>query len=232
MNVYLSDELAAAVKDAGIPISAVCQRALEDALRSSTALREGSKQPPLGLPKGLDLPGPITARLAQALQLSFEAAEADGTEVSTAHLLLGMIAEGSNLGLKVLVSLDIEPDDLRTELQAAIGAAPASKKPRLDASAKAAISGTGDEAVRLGHNYIGCEHLLLAAVAEPGGAGGRILRAMGVDVTVARRAVKTALTGFVHGQQKAAATGSKPFEDALSAIVERLDRIESQLRGQ
>ena len=56
---------------------------------------------------------------------------------------------------------------------------------------------TRGESLRLGHNYIGTEHLLLALVAEPDGIGGRVLREHGVDADRARAEVIRALTGYV-----------------------------------
>ena len=74
INVYVPDALADAVREAGIPVSTVCQRALEDALRASTALREGARTDLPGLPAGIALPGRGTARLVHALDLAFDAA--------------------------------------------------------------------------------------------------------------------------------------------------------------
>lgn len=227
VNVYLSDDLAAAVKAAGIPVSTVCQRALEDALRFATALREGSSDPsPLGAEHGAG----FTARLASALTHAFNR-PGEGQAVTTAHLALGLLDEGENLAVRILSTLDIEADDLRVELEAATGSEPeadaaAAELPQLDDSGREVLRLMGEEAVRLGSNFVGCEHLLLGIVAEPAGAGGRVLRSMGVEVTVARRAVKTALAGFVHARTKDGASSAN-----LDRVVERLDRIEAALAG-
>ena len=61
VNVYLPDDLAAAVRDAGIPVSTVCQRALDNALRQTTALREGTRSQGASLPGGIRLPLRSTA---------------------------------------------------------------------------------------------------------------------------------------------------------------------------
>ena len=88
VNVYLPDELATAVKAASIPVSTVCQRALEDALRASTALREGARAEVSGLPAGVRLGGYPTPRLVHALNLAFDAARArEHGFVGTEHLL-------------------------------------------------------------------------------------------------------------------------------------------------
>ena len=84
----------------------------------------------------------------------------------------------------------------------------------------------------MGHNYLGCEHLLLGLVTEEEGLGGRVLRSMGVEATVARRAAVAALAGFVHrggsaapAATPAASSASEPLEDIRS----RLARIEARL---
>jgi ATP-dependent Clp protease ATP-binding subunit ClpA len=59
------------------------------------------------------------------------------------------------------------------------------------------------EATSLGHNYIGCEHRLLGLVAEPDGIAGQVLRALGADPRLVRRAVTAALAGYVHLRPKA-----------------------------
>jgi ATP-dependent Clp protease ATP-binding subunit ClpC len=61
---------------------------------------------------------------------------------------------------------------------------------------------TRGESLRLGHNYIGTEHLLLALVAEQDGIGGRVLREHGVDADRARAEVVRALTGYVESDAR------------------------------
>ena len=55
---------------------------------------------------------------------------------------------------------------------------------------------TRGESLRLGHNYVGTEHLLLALAAEQDGSGGRVLREHGVDVDRARAEVIRTLTAY------------------------------------
>jgi ATP-dependent Clp protease ATP-binding subunit ClpA len=236
INVYVPDALADAVREAGIPVSTVCQRALEDALRASTALREGARTDLPGLPAGIALPGRGTARLVHALDLAFDAARtrAHGF-VGTEHLLLGMLDEGENLGSRVVVSMGVALSDVRDELENTMRVeleGVRAGEPALTPNAQRVIAITGDEARTLGHNYLGCEHLLLALIAEPAGIAGRVLRTMGFDLVVTRRAVVTALTGFLHARANTPPTSSAPpdqLEGALAEITARLDRIEGQL---
>jgi ATP-dependent Clp protease ATP-binding subunit ClpA len=117
INVYLSDELAEAVKEANLPVSAICQRALEQAVRRVTSIRE------MVIAGGPDDPASrfsrFTDRARTVLAVAIEDARADGRRpVASEHLLSAVIAEGDNLALRVLRSMEIEPDDLRETLTA------------------------------------------------------------------------------------------------------------------
>ena len=103
---------------------------------------------------------------------------------------------------------------------------------------------TVTDATALGHNYVGCEHLLLGLIAEPDGAAGHILRGLGAEPRLTRRAVSAALAGYVHlraqTQASTASTPSPTPADAASAlsaalreelrpILRRLERLEEHL---
>lgn len=235
INVYVPDALADAVRAAGIPVSTVCQRALEDALRATTALREGARTELAELPAGVSLPGRGTPRLVHALDLAFDASRSrDHGFVGTEHLLLGMLDEPGNLGVRVVELMGVSTSDLRDELENTMrvelhGAH--GGEPVLTPNAQHVIAIMADEARTLGHNYLGCEHLLLALIAEPGGIAGRVLRTMGFDIVVTRRTVVTAITGFLHARANPPAP-PQPTDQIASALVDitaRLDRIEGQL---
>ncbi|HMK11442.1 MAG TPA: Clp protease N-terminal domain-containing protein, partial [Acidimicrobiales bacterium] len=86
------------------------------------------------------------------------------------------------------------------------------------------------EAMSLGHNYIGCEHILLGVLATEDTTGAQVLARMGVDARNARRAVVTALSGFVHAKEQATPAPTSP-EQSLDEIIRRLDAIEKRLGG-
>lgn len=194
INVYVPDELAEAIKEAGIPVSAVCQRALETAVKRVTVIREAVLSPSPDLDERSSRLAHFTARASTAIRLAVDEARSESApEVGTEHLLIGMLAEGTNLGLQVLRALDIEPDDVRRELDrdrsgtshatAASASADTSSyaasdvpsdEPsdvpsdtsseggvRIGNQAAAALELAVTEAASLGHNYVGCEHLLL-----------------------------------------------------------------------
>lgn len=154
------------------------------------------------------------------------------TSVGTEHLLLGIIDEGGNLAVKVLRSLDVGLEDLRTELVASMGPgngarAGANGLP-FTPLAKRALELTTKEALGMGHNYVGCEHLLLGLLATEDGLASTVLRRMGVDLRISRRAVCAALSGFVYARQHAPA-GPNAEADTVQQILHRLDALEQRL---
>jgi ATP-dependent Clp protease ATP-binding subunit ClpA len=235
VNVYLPDELAAAVKETQIPVSAVCQAALERAVRDVTAARNAEDVPPYELP-GVGMYGRFTPRARKVMSLAQDAARrAKHSHVGTEHVLMGVLDEGGNVAVKVLADLDVEADDLRAELQASM--APSGKgKAKGKAGghlpftplSKRALELTAKEALRLGHNYVGSEHLLLGLLATEEGVASKVLRRMGIELHTTRQAVVMALLSFVAPPVKQ--TGSSaPSQSTLDQILSRLDAIERRL---
>jgi ATP-dependent Clp protease ATP-binding subunit ClpA len=235
INVYLSDELAEAVKDAGLPVSPICQRALEVAVRKVAAIQETAKQDLLQLTED-DPAGRLerfTDKARTAVANGIRTAREDNLPtVGTEHLLLGILDEGSNLAVQVLRSLEIEPDDLREDLAArkVTGEATSDTAPKLDGTAASALKSALAEAITMGHNYIGCEHLLLGLVVEPDGVAGELLRSRGIDARAARRAVSATLSGFVYAQNRSQGTQQSAAAEQLRAVLakfgQRLDKLE------
>ena len=129
-----------------------------------------------------------------------EALEMGHNYVGTEHLLLGVLADPAAISVRVLAELGIPADQLRQAvIEAAVRRPPnvavAADLP-FTPRARRVLDLTRGEALRLGHNYIGTEHLLLAVVAEQDGIGGRVLREHGVDADRARGEVVRALTGY------------------------------------
>ena len=229
INVYLPDELAEAVKAAGVPVSAICQRALEQAVRRVTAIRETA----LGDLGDADLAARLpqfTARARAVLKLSGEQASAAGVPaVGTGHLLGGILAEGANLALRVLRAIEIEPDAIArqhfgTETSTADG-----DGLRFSGPASNALELAVTEATALGHNYVGCEHLLLGLIAEPDGGAGQVLRSLGAELRLTRRAVVAALAGYVHLRAQTAEAPAAALTAALQPLVDRIERLEQRV---
>jgi Clp amino terminal domain, pathogenicity island component len=130
-----------------------------------------------------------------------EAREMGHNYVGTEHLLLGVLADPDSLSVRVLAELGVPTDELR---QAVIEAAvPRSQYGAVATDlpftprARRVLDLTRGESLRLGHNYVGTEHLLMALAAEQDGIGGRVLREHSVDVDRTRAEVIRALTAYV-----------------------------------
>jgi ATP-dependent Clp protease ATP-binding subunit ClpC len=235
INVYLPDELADAVKDLSIPVSAVCQQALQQAVRRVSAVRETASLD-LDLGEALDRLTQFTARARTVIQLGAALAREEGADrIRTEHVLAGLVDEGANMGLMVLRSLEIEPTEIRRQLAALPVPEPSgtgNAARQIDDATARALELTATEALALGHNYIGCEHLLLGLVAEPDGAAGQLLRSLGAEPRLTRRAVAAALSGFVRGQSQAPHQDpGAVLQQTLRPIVERLERMEERLNA-
>lgn len=239
INVYLPDELAEAVKDTGIPVSAICQRALEQAVRRVTAIRATSLTE---LSRDdLEQRFPLfTARTRTVLALAIERAGTSAT-VGTGHLLTGMLDEGDNLALRVLQAIDIEPAQIRQALQRHTDPEPGpATETHFSTAAAGALELAVTEAISLGHNYVGCEHLLLGLIGEPDGAAGQALRSLGAEARLTRRAVSAALAGYVQLRANTAAQQAAPstetlltaLQQHLRPLVARIEQLEQRLGQQ
>jgi Clp amino terminal domain, pathogenicity island component len=109
------------------------------------------------------------------------AQEGRQAEVTTGHLLLGLLAEPESVAVVVLDASGVDADRLRAAVAPTLPAG-VDDPPTLvpyDAGAKKALELTFREALRLGHNYVGTEHMLLALLELEDGDG--VLSSLGVD---------------------------------------------------
>src|SRR5574341_300105 len=120
-----------------------------------------------------------------------EAKRLNHSAVGTEHILLGIIREGEGVASKVLESLNISPERVRSEIEAAIGRGERTpyEEVAFTPRAKKVLELALDEARWLGHNYIGTEHLLLGLIREGEGVAARVLEAMGADLERVRAQV-------------------------------------------
>jgi ATP-dependent Clp protease ATP-binding subunit ClpA len=232
INVYLPDDLADAVREAGLPVSAICQRALQEAVTRVDGIRKVALgELDTGALAGL-LPQ-ATARMVAVLAAAIDTARTrDDARVTTGDLLNALIGEGGNLGLQVLRALDVDTTALTVPPTGE--PAPEGDGTRFTIPAAAVLAAATSEATALGHNYLGCEHLLIGLAAEPGGAAGRLLRDHGADDKATRRAVTMALTGYAHlrattGTANVATGILTAVRAELAPLVQRIEALESRL---
>ena len=247
INVYLPDDLATAVREAGIPVSPVCQKALAEAVRRVGRARKAVERlrdpdfDPAGVPQIASRIGShMTPRLSEAIRLAREAAGPTG-RVETKYLLTGVLDEGHNLGIRLLQALGADPDELRdavlqihaSEASPAAAGEPGGPSATGDTSlwtglslpARMSIASALEASIDLGHNYLGCEHLLLGLLNTQDSQAARVLHSFGIDAASVRRAVTTAIAGFAQARE----TSTQADPSNLDEILRRLDAVERRL---
>lgn len=135
--------------------------------------------------------GRFTERAQKVLALSQEEALRLGhNNIGTEHILLGLISEGEGIAAKALNSLGLKTDKIQQEVEALIGKGQeGAKTVHYTPRAKKVIELSMDEARKLGHTYVGTEHILLGLIREGEGVAARVLNNLGVSLNKARQQV-------------------------------------------
>src|ERR671925_379134 len=118
--------------------------------------------------------------------------------IGTEHILLGLIHEGEGVAAKALESLNISLEAVRQQVEEIIGqgqAAPTGHIP-FTPRAKKVLELSLREALQLGHNYIGTEHILLGLIREGEGVAAQVLQKLGADLSRVRQQVIQLLQGY------------------------------------
>ena len=134
----------------------------------------------------------FTDRARKVLTLAQdEAQRLNHNYIGTEHLLLGLVREGEGVAARVLENMNVELPKVRTAVEFIIGRGdrPVVGEVGLTPRAKRVIELAIDEARRLGHNYIGTEHLLLGLVREGEGIAAGVLESLGVNLDKVRHEV-------------------------------------------
>ncbi len=121
--------------------------------------------------------------------------------IGTEHILLGLIHEGEGVAAKALESLGISLDAVRGQVEEIIGqggSAPSGHIP-FTPRAKKVLELSLREALQLGHNYIGTEHILLGLIREGEGVAAQVLVKLGADLSRVRQQVIQLLSGYGQG---------------------------------
>ena len=122
--------------------------------------------------------------------------------IGTEHILLGLIHEGEGVAAKALESMNISLEAVRQQVEEIIGqgqAAPTGHIP-FTPRAKKVLELSLREALQLGHNYIGTEHILLGLIREGEGVAAQVLQKLGADLSRVRQTVIQLLSGYTGGK--------------------------------
>ncbi len=131
-----------------------------------------------------------------------EARAAGNDQITPEHVVLGLLSEPESLAVKALAAQDIDAEAVRAAATAVLPAR-ADEVPDLipfDAGARKALELTFREALRLGHNYIGTEHILLALLELEDRAG--VLAELGVEKAAVDSYVEAVLATILESRQQ------------------------------
>jgi ATP-dependent Clp protease ATP-binding subunit ClpC len=160
--------------------------------------------------------------------------------IGTEHILLGLVHEGEGVAAKVLESLGISLEAVREQVETMVRRgeqAPAGHIP-FTPRAKKVLELSLSEALQLGHNYIGTEHILLGLIREGEGVAAQVLSRLGADLHRIRQQVVILLGGSSEEESSAEAASAtvtwtvRPMGRGLAgmaAVPARLAAIEARL---
>jgi ATP-dependent Clp protease ATP-binding subunit ClpC len=153
--------------------------------------------------------------------------------IGTEHILLGLIHEGEGVAAKALESLGISLEAVRSQVEEIIGQGGSSPSGHIPFTprAKKVLELSLREALQLGHNYIGTEHILLGLIREGEGVAAQVLVKLGADLSRVRQQVIQLLSGYSgpgsQGEKSGATTspgGSTEGQPSGSLVLDQFGR--------
>ena len=145
--------------------------------------------------------------------------------IGTEHILLGLIHEGEGVAAKALEALGISLEAVRSQVEEIIGQgqqAPSGHIP-FTPRAKKVLELSLREALQLGHNYIGTEHILLGLIREGEGVAAQVLVKLGADLNRVRQQVIQLLSGY-QGKEAAVQSGPQEGTPTTSLVLDQFGR--------
>ena len=165
--------------------------------------------------------GRFTERSQKVLALAQEEAMRLGhNNVGTEHILLGLVREGEGIAAKALKALNLNPEKIQKEVEELIGkGSDTQQPPHYTPRAKRVIELSMDEARKIGHSYVGTEHILLGLIREGEGVAARVLNNLGVSLNKTRQQVLQLLGSHEASSSQSGRGGSganTPMLDSLA----------------
>ncbi|MGH2733326.1 MAG: Clp protease N-terminal domain-containing protein, partial [Actinomycetota bacterium] len=150
--------------------------------------------------------------------------------IGTEHILLGLISEGEGVAAKALESLGISLEAVRQQVEEIIGTGSSSPQGHIPFTprAKKVLELSLREALQLGHNYIGTEHILLGLIREGEGVAAQVLQKLGADLGRVRQQVIQLLSGYGSSQERS----TEPAAPSGSPILDQFGRNLTALAAQ
>src|SRR5688500_18913577 len=147
--------------------------------------------------------------------------------IGTEHILLGLIHEGEGVAAKAMESLGISLEAVRQQVEEIIGhgeSAPTGHIP-FTPRAKKVLELSLREALQLGHNHIGTEHILLGLIHEGEGVAAQVLQKLGADFNRVRQQVSQLLSGYTGGKATASGEGAPQGSTVLDQFGRNLTQL-------
>ncbi|MDN4606559.1 ATP-dependent protease ATP-binding subunit ClpC [Sporosarcina highlanderae] len=171
----------------------------------------------------------FTQRAQKVLQLAQEEAiRMKHESIGTEHILLGLIREGGGIAAKALEAIDVSFDTIEKGVESLVGSGSKEVGPIVHYTprAKKVIELSVDESRKLGHSYIGTEHILLALIREGEGVAARVLNNVGVSLNRARQQVLQLLgsNDSSVNAQGSTSSASTPTLDSLARDLTEVAR--------
>jgi ATP-dependent Clp protease ATP-binding subunit ClpC len=150
--------------------------------------------------------------------------------IGTEHILLGLIHEGEGVAAKALESLGISLEAVRNQVEEIIGQGGSSPSGHIPFTprAKKVLELSLREALQLGHNYIGTEHILLGLIREGEGVAAQVLVKLGADLSRVRQQVIQLLSGY-SGKEATAGAPNPENQPTGSLVLDQFGRNLTQL---
>lgn len=180
----------------------------------------------------------FTDRARRCVVLAQEhARQMNHTYIGTEHLLLGLIEEGDGVAARALNACDVALEDVRgyVEKVVGVGASPPTGHIPFTPRAKKVMEFSQREALQLGHNYIGTEHVLLGLLREGGGVGAQAVNHYS-SIQDVRQSVIGILSGYV-GPEKYPSDSdligqNRWLRDQNRQLMGKLEEIRAVLAGE
>jgi ATP-dependent Clp protease ATP-binding subunit ClpA len=160
-----------------------------------------------------------------------EARELGHSYIGSEHILLGLVREGSGVAAKALEALTISGDVIRQRIEEITGRGEGAASGHIPFTpeAKRTLELALREAIDMGHNYIGTEHILLGLLRDGDTVAAQVLVAQGADLTKVRQQVIQLLHGYQAKEAKGRGRQLADLSRGIDTILERLARIEMRL---
>jgi ATP-dependent Clp protease ATP-binding subunit ClpC len=151
--------------------------------------------------------------------------------IGTEHILLGLIHEGEGVAAKALESLGISLEAVRAQVEEIIGQGGSSPSGHIPFTprAKKVLELSLREALQLGHNYIGTEHILLGLIREGEGVAAQVLVKLGADLSRVRQQVIQLLSGYAGQKEPSTAGTAAEAAPTGSLVLDQFGRNLAQL---